>query len=246
MTKTYTLNDVKASYQQKKDWEKQFPVSYYIFRPLSFPLAAIILRLTESPSRVAWVGFSIGLAGCAALLFQRELTAWPGVILLLLCALSDAVDGNIARTTKSVTHYGKFLDGMLGAAVEGSYPLFLGLGLFRANPVSLFIVLGAMITIGWYFGSLVTECYSKLQGEKEKGLPPPAITADIQSSRYRNNPGYVVFINLHAVNLQLLILGLSVLLHVTSFFLLFFAAYYVTHVIVLFSFYMHRAGATLK
>ena len=33
----------------------------------------------------------------------------------------DAVDGNIARTTRNVTYYGKFLDGLLGEIIEGSY-----------------------------------------------------------------------------------------------------------------------------
>lgn len=33
----------RESYSQKKEWGKQFPVSYFIFRPLSFYLAARFL-----------------------------------------------------------------------------------------------------------------------------------------------------------------------------------------------------------
>lgn len=255
----FRLRDVKESFAQKKDWERQFPVSYYLFRPLSFLLTVAVLRWTQDPAVVAWAGFSIGLLGNAALLFAREIGLWPGIALLALCALSDAVDGNVARTTKTVSYRGKFLDGMLGAAVEGSYWFFLGVGLYRAysafpiidgffphnNTRPLFLVLGAVITICWYFGNLVDEAFSKLQSLKEKGTAAPGLTATIQSSRFRRFLLFRVFINLHAVNLQVLVLALSAALHLVPLFLIFMSGYYILRAIVVFSFYIYRARTVL-
>lgn len=256
---SYTYRDIKDNYLQKKDWEKQFPVSYYFFRPLSFPLTYMVLRLTTSPSHVAWVGFTLGLAGCGALLFIKEISIWPGIVLLLLCALSDAVDGNVARTTKSVSYKGKFLDGMLGAAVEGSYGFFLGAGLYRVysafpiidgffpynNTRPLFLILGAVITICWYFGNLVDEAFSKLQSLKEKDTAAPCLTATIQSSRFRRFLLFRVFINLHAVNLQVLVLALSAALHFVPLFLIVMSGYYILRAIVVFSFNLYRSRTVL-
>lgn len=257
---TYTYRDIKNNYLQKKDWEKQFPVSYYLFRPLSFPLAYVVLRLTTSPSRVAWVGFSLGLAGCGALLFIKELSLWPGVALLLLCALSDAIDGNVARTTHSVTYYGKLLDGLLGAAVEGSYGFCLGVGFYRAgeafpfmgalfpgrNISALFIITGALFTIGWLFGNLITEAYSKLLSAKEKGEFHDSLTAPIQSSSFRRYIWYRLFINLHAINLQLLALALLAVLGQAPLFLILWAIYYLIRAAVHFIFYLRRASEVLN
>ena len=257
---TYTYRDIKNNYLQKKDWEKQFPVSYYLFRPLSFPISYVVLRFTTSPSRVAWVGFSLGLAGCVAFLCLKEVSIWPGAVLLLLCALSDAVDGNVARTTHSVTYYGKLLDGLLGAAVEGSYGFFLGLGFYRAgeafpfieavvpgtNIQPLFIIIGAIFTIGWFFSNLIAESYEKVLSIKEMGQTRESLTNQIQSSRFRNHIWYRLFINLHAVNLQLLILVLMAAIGRAPLFLLIWAIYYVVRVAVHFTFYLHRAGEVLS
>lgn len=256
----YTYQDIKNNYLQKKDWEKQFPVSYYLFRPLSFPVAYIVLRMTTSPSLVAWSGFTLGLIGCGALLFLQEISLWPGVVLLLLCALSDAVDGNVARTTHSVTYYGKLLDGMLGAAVEGSYGFFLGLGLYRAgNTLSIVEVLapgtdgrpflliaGAIFTIGWFFSNLIAEAYERQLVIKEAGQLRESLTAQIQSSRFRNHLGYRFFINLHAVNLQLLVLVFFAVVGHAPLFLLLWAFYYIIRVAVHFSFYLRRAREFLN
>jgi len=256
----YSLRDIKNAYNQKKDWEKQFPVSYYMFRPLSFYIAYIVLRLTTLPSSVAWVGFSLGLVGCGALLFLKELSIFPGIVLLILCALSDAVDGNVARTTHSVTYYGKLLDGLLGAVVEGSYGLFLGLGLYRAevefpfmgalfpgiNNRILFILTGALFTISWFFANLVSESYTNLLRAKENGTSIENLTAPIQSSTFRNYGWYKLFINLHAFNLQLLALIILESIGNTPLFLILWTTYYLVRAFVHFIFYLKRAQVILS
>ncbi|MCB4757356.1 MAG: CDP-alcohol phosphatidyltransferase family protein [Elusimicrobia bacterium] len=239
----YSYKDIKDSYTQKREWEKQFPVSYYLFRPLSFPIAFIVLKLTSSPAKVAWTGFLIGLSGCVALSFSSELSVWTGVILLFLCSLSDAVDGNVARTTKQVTRYGKYLDGILGAVVEGGYGFFLGLGLFRDTGSTSLLVAGSLMSLGWFLSSCIVESYAKLLNEKEHTTQE--VTAVIGSSTYRRFFLYRVFMNLHAVNLQLLILVVALTLNLASLFLWMMVAYYAVRTFVFFSFYLWRGRTTL-
>jgi len=93
----YSLHEIKSAYAQKKDWEKQFPTIYYFSRPISFYLTYLIIRITENPTHIVWVGFIIGLLAWISFLFISYLTIWPGVILMVIFSILDAVDGNIAR-----------------------------------------------------------------------------------------------------------------------------------------------------
>ena len=52
----YSLAQIRNSLGQKKDWEKQYPLSTWIVRPVSFCLAYLVLRVTQSPSKIALVG----------------------------------------------------------------------------------------------------------------------------------------------------------------------------------------------
>ncbi len=60
----YSLKQIVDSVEQKKTWEKQYPINHYIVRPLSFLVTYLIIRVTDSASSIAWIGFVIGLAGC--------------------------------------------------------------------------------------------------------------------------------------------------------------------------------------
>lgn len=254
----YSINQIKNAYIQKKDWERQFPISYFLFRPISFYLTYLVIQITESPSRVAWVGFAIGLTGCFSLLLTPTWTIWPGVLLLILYAMSDAVDGNIARVTKNVTYYGKFLDGILGIIIEGTYCFWLGLGLYRDSGNSyignllvgfepydkiLLILAGVAIMSGMLYSSKfeVTYRVHLIQKQKVEGSFQETLNQNIQSSTYRKYWWYLLFINLHAFNLQLIILALCAALNVVHLFLFFFAIYYLFRLLVFFVFYFHRA-----
>jgi len=126
----YSLEQIKESFVQKRDWERQFPLNYFVVRPFSFYLTYVVMRITQNPAKVAICGFSLGILGCFILACSSVWSVWPGIILVCLYSVSDAVDGNIARTTQNVTLFGKYLDGLLGDIIDGSYFFFLGLGLY--------------------------------------------------------------------------------------------------------------------
>lgn len=257
----YSIGQIKNAYIQKKDWERQFPVSYFLFRPISFYLTYPIIRITESPSRVAWMGFAIGLLGCLSFLFISYLTIWPGILLLIIFAILDAVDGNIARVTKNVTHYGKFLDGVLGVVIESSSCFWLGLGLYLTSGdfyivdflglgygSKIFAILAGMIIMsGRLYSSIFEGNYYMhlIQKQKKEGSFQESLTQNIQSSTYRRRWWYLLFINLHAFNLQLIILVLCTALNIVNLFLFFFAIYYLFRLLATMVFYIYRAQKNL-
>jgi phosphatidylglycerophosphate synthase len=246
----YSMHEIKDAYIQKKDWEKQFPLSYFLFRSVSFYMTYLIIRITESPSLVAWIGFTIGLAGCFAFLFISRLGIWPGILLVTIFSLLDAVDGNIARVTKNVTYCGKYLDGIIGIIIEASYFFCLGLGLYlesRYNNQNLIMLASVIILSGRLFSSIFETYYDNLWIQKQKieGDFQETLTQNIQSSTYRKYWWYLIFANLHTLNVQLAILVLCAAMSKVDLFLFFFALYYISRCLITLVFYLYRARRRL-
>lgn len=246
----YTLADVKASYEQKRDWEKQFPVSRYIFRPASFPLTVLLLRFTASAPAVAWAGLGIGLAASAMLVNIGRFGPWPGIAGLALFALLDAADGNIARTTNSVSLYGKMLDGMLGKIAEGIYMPALGIGLYLTGGPEAWPTLAAGFTAlcAFLYSSIVESAFDLFFLQKKGPAAAAAVTAKIGSSRFRGDPLYMMFINVHAFNVQVLLLALAATAGPSAIghFVYFLAFYYVVRFAVVLTYYLRRASRELR
>lgn len=265
--KHYTTQEMAASYTQKRDWEKQFPVSRYIFRPLSFRAAAFLSRFTNSPEAIAWTGLAVGACAAGLLVNLRYLGPWPGITALALFALLDAVDGNMARVTGNVTLYGRMLDGMLGKIAEGIYLPALACGLYlelnhhpwRAVSLAaggnliaelapwLLVAAGFTALCAMLYASVVETTYDCIK--LQKAPPPPAdAKAEVRSSRFRGNFFYAVFINLNAFNVQVLLLAAAAAAGTRGLtvFLLAFCAYYTLRLLVVFSHYMRRASQEFR
>ncbi|UCC94474.1 MAG: CDP-alcohol phosphatidyltransferase family protein [Candidatus Omnitrophota bacterium] len=256
----YSMRQIKDAYIQKKDWEKQFPTIYYFSRPISFYLTYLIIRITDIPSRVVWFGFFVGLMGCLAFLFIPHCTVWLGISLIMSFAILDAVDGNIARVSGKVTYYGKFLDGVIGEIIEASYPFWLGLGLYLVplklgalslwdlgDKSNLFMLLaGTAIMCARLYSTLFLVNYYDMLTLKKTVTPQGNITDPFKSSRYRKYWWYLLFINLHTLTLQVLLLALCASLKMIDIFLFFFAGYYLFRMFITFTFYTYRAQRNLS
>lgn len=252
--KRLSIPEIRASYAQKKDWERQFPASYRLFRPLSFPLTSLISGFTKSPPAIAWAGLGVGALACVLLYRKDQFGPWPGISGLALFALLDAVDGNMARATGSVTRYGKFLDGALGKLVEGLYLPALSSGLYFASlsglgglinqPSTGLLLSGFIALIAMLYSSYIESAYDALSNEA-KGGGQPDLGAKIGSSRFRGNIFHAVFINLHAFNLQILLLALAAFLGREALFLAFITVYYLVRLAIIFTYYIIKARTEL-
>lgn len=258
----YTLKRIKSSYVQKKDWERQFPINYFVVRPFSFYLTYLVLRVTENPARVAFFGFVLGIIGCFLLAGSFIWSIWPGIIFICLYSISDAVDGNVARTTQNVTLFGKYLDGLLGELIDGNYFFFLGIGLyysgvgtkdpvfstlihFHSQVIPLF--LGSVILISKLWATLFRSLHGIYKAQKD-GLAPFNDSQPkniIGKSRYHGRWYFRIFINLESLNTQLVLLILFAALRFEIWFLMLFACFFVGRALLYLVFYFARSKSKL-
>jgi phosphatidylglycerophosphate synthase len=253
----YSLKDIRLAYIQKKNWEKQFPLNYFFVRPISFYITYLTLKATQDPGKIAIFGFLLGALGCFSFTLIFFCTIWPGLVLISLYSLSDAVDGNVARTTQNVTLFGKYLDGVLGDIIEGIYPFSLAIGLYlsgnamnsdlvvalvKEHAKVLPLLLGALILICRLWSKLFERGYDHYRIQK-LGFTPVAKTnlqKTIEKSKYSHQWYYLLFINLDSLNNQLLLLTIFILLKLEIWFLFVFATFYFFKAVLFFIFYFNK------
>ena len=235
----FTLKMIRDSFEQKREWEKQFPVNYYLVRPFSFYLTYIVLKITENPAKVALFGFIIGIIGCIFLAFSSMISIWPGICFILLYSISDAVDGNVARTTKNVTLFGKYLDGIIGSLIDGNYFLFLGIGLYfshgcgipglspeQAGALALF--LGSFVLVNKLWSDIFRSRHRIYRADKEgaSGIDKSGIYAPVKKSVFSEQWYFILFTNIECLNNQLFLLIILSVLHLEIWFLVIFAGFF--------------------
>lgn len=258
----YSFQEIKTNYTQKRDWEKQFPINYFFVRPFSFYVTYLVLKVTSNPANVAIFGFILGVIGCFFLATSSLFSLWPGILFISLYSLSDAVDGNIARTTHNVTLFGKYLDGLLGELIDGSYFFFLGIGLyfswdgskgslisplFRNHAQVLPLIFGAVALICRLWATHFRNSYEIYRVRKE-GLPAvdeSQVKNIIGKSRYHGRWYFLILINLESLNTQLLLLILLVAMGFEIWFLVFFACFFAARAFAYFIFYFGKTRAKL-
>jgi phosphatidylglycerophosphate synthase len=135
---------------EKRDEDRHEVWTYYVARPLSFPLTALCLRLGISANQAT--GLSVGFFGAGALLlaFGSPGAALLGALLVNAWLVVDCIDGNIARYTGTASAYGGFADAVSGYVVLGSVCFSAGLGAFAEPSQTL---LGQWL--GWGRSELV-------------------------------------------------------------------------------------------
>ena len=138
---------IRAAYpESKREWDRTYPVIYYLWRPLSFPVSAALMALGATANQVTLATAVLAAAGLAALACpEAAVRAW-GSLGLVLYNFLDCVDGNIARASPPERPpKGKFFDQLVGNAYPLSY-LFLGLGLRRTDRAWEALAFGAAAT----------------------------------------------------------------------------------------------------
>ncbi|MDT8286026.1 MAG: CDP-alcohol phosphatidyltransferase family protein [Elusimicrobiales bacterium] len=201
-------------------------------------------------------GFVVALAGLTGLIHIGSLGPWPGIALMTLYSLSDAVDGNMARATGTVTYFGKMLDGVLGLLAEGLFFPALGIGLHLAGTgTGLFLgrpwlhtLLGAAALTFMLYSSIVEGSFDRYAAEKERsrgaGSLPPDST--IGTSRYRNSLFYLLYLNLQSFNVQLVALAILAVCGRMELFLPAACGFYAVKTILVAAYYLRRAAAELS
>jgi len=104
--------------------------TYYVARPLSFPLTALCLRFGINANQATGLSVVVFGAGALLLAFGSPAAGLLGALLVNAWLVVDCIDGNIARYTRTSSAFGGFADAVSGYVVLGSVSFSAGLGAF--------------------------------------------------------------------------------------------------------------------
>jgi phosphatidylglycerophosphate synthase len=121
-----------------------------------WPIERVSLALRLTPDFFNWSGLFLGAV--AGVLFALGRLGWGGVV-VLLGGICDVMDGRMARSMKSASAYGAFIDSTLDRFVEVF--AFLGLVFFLRSTEWGPLLAAAAIT-----GSLLVS-YTRARGESQ-------------------------------------------------------------------------------
>ena len=121
-----------------------YPLTRYVYRPVSRPLAGVLAHTAVTPIQVSWLSAVFALAG--GLAFARA-SYTLGVVLVLVGQVTDCIDGDLARITNRTSRSGAYLDSVLDRWTDAA--LIIGLGfsdLERFAAPAAFALVGASLT----------------------------------------------------------------------------------------------------
>jgi len=104
----------------------------------------LFMRIGLSANQTTYISLVFVLVGCFSYIFVSPSLRWVPLALVLIWALLDYVDGNIARVTRTRSRYGDFID-VVGAYFFLAFlPICMGVGLYRFPEHSLDNFLGGI------------------------------------------------------------------------------------------------------
>ncbi len=121
----------------------RYPLTRYVYRPLSVPVASRLARTSVTPVQVTLVSAVFALGGAVAVGFRQYLL---GVLLTLVGAITDCVDGDLARVTGKTSRAGAYLDSVLDRWTDAA--LIVGLGwsdIERFGPAAALALVGSFL-----------------------------------------------------------------------------------------------------
>jgi len=178
-------NKIIGSYtDEKREWDKNYPWLYYVLRPVSFAVTAMISPLKVSANQITIVDLLCGLAACLFFLRGYPDGFFIGAVMFTCYNLLDNVDGNIARCFKTASASGKFFDAI------ASYPFllvyfFIGIGVCNSidfihyrygflniSPETIgivFLIIGSITTIAKFLSMDIKKTFFSILGQEWEG-----------------------------------------------------------------------------
>jgi hypothetical protein len=96
--------------EHKRQSDRYKSFVYYFLRPVSFPVTYVLLKLGISANATTSFSIIMETIGCILIAFGGYPARIGGTLLIMLWAILDCVDGNIARFRKTGTLSGIFID----------------------------------------------------------------------------------------------------------------------------------------
>lgn len=124
--------------------ELRYPLTRYVYRPLSQPIAAALSTTRITPTHVTYFSAALSFGGGIAFGFRGFLL---GALLTLLGSITDCVDGDLARASGRTSNSGSYLDHVFDRWTDAA--LIIGLtfsDLPNLAPVGFAALIGTFMT----------------------------------------------------------------------------------------------------
>jgi len=147
-----------------------------IFRPLSFPSGWLFYRIGVKANSVSLLSIIISMCSFLIMIFGDSNTIVIAAFLMILVALTDCIDGNIARARDETGPGGEWMDALSGYTIYALLPLTLGIHVNLQGPFvtfpGLWIIIGAITSIANLFLRLLHQKFisSKLSVSSQRGM----------------------------------------------------------------------------
>lgn len=246
-----TLKDIRDSHGWKREYERYMPLSRYVYRPIGFLVTWLAIRLGMSTEMASYISAVIGVTGLVLLTFKDTSLIIIGIIVLHLFNLFDCIDGSIARAMKTENPYGKFLDSIIGDAINFCFFPVVGVVIFRKPQLSsyymlnysgtdpsVWLIIGVGVAISYIFLQHIENIYDAQLRESWDNLDDGNIH-DYQKENENehvakpvgqpNNLSHLLRLidrNLRARETHYFILIFAYWLRFVDFYLIFFLIYY--------------------
>ena len=125
--------------------EMRYPLTQYVYRPVSVPLANLLARTPVTPTHVTFISAALSFGGGVAFGFRLYLL---GALLTLLGSITDCIDGDLARATGSTSKAGGYLDHVFDRWTDAA--LIVGL---TASSLDEFALIGIAALVGTFMTS---------------------------------------------------------------------------------------------
>lgn len=122
----------------------RYPLTRFVYRPVSVPVASVLQRTRITPTHVTLVSAALSFGGGVAFGFRLYLL---GAALTLLGSITDCVDGDLARLTKTSSKSGAYLDHVFDRWTDAA--LIVGLmfsSLEDLAPIGIAALVGTFMT----------------------------------------------------------------------------------------------------
>lgn len=168
----YTGKYFRESMPEWKRKKDPFTV-HYIYRPISFYVAAWCARHNISANTVSYTSALVAIAAAGCFIINDYYCHIAGAILSNVWMLMDCVDGNLARTVKKQP-FGAFADAMSSYILVAFICLAMGFAAYQeggilVQPGCIWIVLvGALASISDTLMRLIYQKYKNVEHELEK------------------------------------------------------------------------------
>jgi len=150
--------------------------SRFILRPISFPTGWFFYKIGMKANSVSLLSLLLTVTSSLIIVFGGSDGIVLASFLMMLVALLDCIDGNVARARGETGPGGVWMDALSGYTVYALLPFTLGIHMYLYSPHAalpgLWIIVGSVTSIAnLYLRLLYQKFVSSMLGEStQKGL----------------------------------------------------------------------------